>query len=127
MGSSRPSQHYNSVNNRWEIRGKAGKLLGAFDDYQADIGPLRMFHRVGSPAALAAIGTNPSIGSIPVIGVRANDGIFAIPRVALPAGILVGNFRVSGSENVNFHAGNFNNAVTGSLAGFGWDVWVMRP
>ena len=124
--SSRPNFHYNSVTNRWELRGKGGKVLQAFSDAQADLGVDRMFTRIGSPAALTAIGSITVIGSIPVTGVRTGDAITANPLTALPAGVFIGGIRVSGNDNVNFYAGNLNNAVTGSLPAMGWRVVVMR-
>jgi len=101
-------------------------MLMGIDDYSSDKGITRTFTRVGSPATLAAIGTNPSVGSIPCVGVALKDMVIAVPHVALPDGVFVSGFRVSGADNVNFSAGNTDDAVTGSLVGAGWSVLVTR-
>lgn len=124
MGSSRPGFNYSSVSNRWELRGKGGKILRVFDDAQADIGVGRTFTRIGSPAAIAAVGSMGNLGSIPCSGVAANDMVFAVPLTAVPTGVILSNIRASGAGNVNFVA-KADDAVA-SMPAMGWRVFVTR-
>ncbi len=147
-----PSFHYNSVNQRWELRKKGGTIVASFKDNNlttltdlvSTTGTITTLSTdslavkggssityigkaVGSNAAIAAIPTgNVEVGSIAVTGVRANDTVFASPRTAPPADITVSNFRVSGSNNVNFDAINPAPDAAGSYPSMGWDVFFIR-
>lgn len=124
-GSSRPSITYNAVANRWEVRGKGGVLRFAIPDNSNAVGKITAL--VGSNAALSSLGScSVTIGSIAVTGVGTADAVIATPRVALPTNVAVGGFRVSGNDNINFHAINTAIAVVASYPAMGWDIVAIR-
>ena len=124
--SSRPSFQYSSVSNRWELRGKGGKLLQVFPDGNAGnvLGKVTL-NVVGSSAGVAAAG----IGSIGVVvgtitnctGLAVGDVVFGNPVSAM--GVNAGGF-------AGFHiptTNTLNVYSTGTLPAMGWDIIAFRP
>lgn len=125
MGSSRPSFHYNSVTNRWELSGKGGVLKLAIPDANTAI--TSILAAVASNAAIAALGSYSSnVGSLLVTGARVGDTVIATPKTAPPTNVFVCNAMVSGSNNVNFRAVNVDIAVVASYPAMGWDVMLLK-
>lgn len=122
MGSSRPSWHYVSASNRWELRGKSGKLRLAVNDNDFMYGKVI----VGSNAAID-VGTDPGVASIPVIGVLSGDIVIANPIGSLSPGLSISPARVTGTNNINVYVVNTDDATTASLPAMGWDVHVIKP
>ena len=128
MGSSRPSMVYNSVTNRWEIRGKGGDLKFAIDD--ANSGPiLKIFSFVGSSPAIGSIGWN--LGLVATISgatsLLRGDKVICDPRPPILANnnMAFSHFQVPSNAVLSFlvHA---IGTVGGSLPATGWDVLAFR-
>lgn len=122
MGSSRPGIHYNAVTNRWEIRGKTGRLVQAFDDAQQ--APVRIFSFVGSSAAIANTGSLMLVGTITGgTGLKIGDKVFASPKVELSAAIL-GGFHIPTTNTLNFYVASPDGV--GSMRAMSWDVFAIK-
>ena len=119
-----PISKYISKSNRWEIRGKSGKLKMTIDDSNpAAIG--KMYAAVGSNVAFDVGSYSVAVGSIPLTGVKAGDVVIGNPKTALGANIGIAGLMVSGNDNVNVYAVN-SAAAAGSLPAMGWDLLSIR-
>lgn len=128
MGSSRPSIEYNSVNNRWEVKGKGGSLKFAVED-GGSATPRRFIRFVGSTPAVASMNFNvPIVATISGAGdLLLNDIVFGHPRNALAVGNAVGisNFHVPSNAILNVTLHSIGTA-SGSLSAMGWDIFAIR-
>lgn len=124
----RPRIKYNSVSNRWEIRGKAGELKFAVDDGNVGV-PIRFISFVGTTPAVASMNFNvPIVATISgASDLQRNDKVFGLPRNALAVGNAVGisHFHVPSNSllHVTLHA---IGTAAGSLSAMGWDIFAIR-
>jgi len=128
MGSTRPSIAYNSVTNRWEIKGKGGVLKLALDDGSSGV-PLKMFSFVGSSPAIGSIGDQ--LGLVATISggkdLLVGDKVFCNPRPPLLAAgrMAFSHFQVPSNAILSFSVHCIGTAG-GSLSAMGWDVFAIR-
>ena len=125
--SSRPSWHYISSRNRWELRGKNGTLINTVPDNNSAMGKMTTF--VGTSAAIAAVGTgNVVTGTITnATGLAVGDIVFANPKSTLSSNIGIAGFHMPTTNTLNVYFQNALPATVASQAAVGWDVFAIRP
>lgn len=117
---------YNPISNRWELRGKGGRLIRAFDDGNQGV-PLKEMILVGSSlntgvgshataVATIAISNNPLLRG---------DVVYGNSIAALPSNMGVGGFVVPSNGLLHVTVVNPVDA-TATLTARGWDLYAIR-
>ncbi len=123
----RPSFHYNSVANKWELRGKGGRLIQAFDDGAQGV-PNKTMILVGSSIATSIASMSTAVATIAIDGnpLKRGDVVFGNPIIALTASTVgIAGFVVPSDGLLLAYAIGPRGAA-GTLAVTGWDIFAMR-
>ena len=145
--SSRPSLKYNSINQRWEIRGKGGEVKASFGDdgniklpQTLEVGETgdkvsKIYGFVATLVDVLAVASGAlGIGTLQSVtgsGVGCSelaigDIVFGIPKVA-PDSIVLGGFYVPTTSTLNVYAHTVGEDQGGSLAaGTAFDIIAIR-
>ena len=150
MGSSRPSLKYNSINKRWEVKGKGGQTIASFGDdgtattitaetTSLEVGATgdaftKMYKFVATLTAAVAIGSGAigigTLASLTGSGVGCselaiNDFVMGVPKVNL-ATVGIAGFRVPTTNTLNIYLHTLGEDAGGSLAACGFDIVAFR-
>lgn len=145
--SSRPSLKYNSINKRWEVRGKGGQLIASFGDDGNVKSPItlevgetgqkvsRIYGFVATLVNVLAvasgalgIGTLQSVtgSGVGCAELAVGDMVFGVPKIA-PDSIVFGGFHIPTTNTLNVYAHTVGEDQGGSLApGAGFDIVAIR-
>ncbi len=124
---SRASFHYNSVANRWELRGKGGRLIQAFDDAAQGV-PAKAMILVGSSIATSVASLSTAVATIAISDnpLKRGDVVFGNPIAALTASTVgIAGFVVPSDGLLHAYAIGPRGAP-GTLAATGWDIYAVR-
>lgn len=117
---------YNSVSNRWELLGKGGRLIRAFDDGNQGV-PLKEMVLVGSSANTGIGSLNTAVATITISGnpLRRGDVVYGNSIAALPTNVGIGGFVVPSNGLLLVTAINPQSG-TATLTARGWDIYAIR-
>ncbi len=143
--SSRPSLKYNSINNRWEIRGKGGDLKASFgDNSETELVKLQVgatgdtFSKVYGFVATMAAALDVGSGALGIATLQSltgsgvgcaelaiGDFIMGVPKTALDSVVVTG-FHIPTTNTLNAYVHTLGEDAGGSLAVIGFDIVSLR-
>jgi hypothetical protein len=118
--------HYNAIANRWELLGKGGRLIRAFDDGNQGV-PVKEMILVGSSIAtsLGTLSTTVATIAIGANPLKRGDVVYGNPVAAFASNVGISGFVVPSNGLLTVLA--LNPTVTpGTLPASGWNIYAIR-
>ena len=118
---------YNSISNRWELLGKGGRLIRAFDDGNQGV-PVKEMIVVGSNISTSIASMSTAIATIAIADnpLKRGDIVFGNPKSAVTANTVgIAGFAVPSDGLLHVYAIGPRGAAA-TLAAMGWDIYAIR-